>query len=307
VASNGTSVTLVFSTAVSAGAGGAGGFALATPTSSLTYSSGSGTSSIVFTSATTIVQGETPTLNYTQPGNGWEDGSGNDVASCTGCVAVTNNSTQTGADSCTSGLLFSWHCEDLNVTAGSPGGCSVGDTTATAGGSGAVSSSQYKDGANACYVSTSAGTLDFTWSNDILNPNAGTIDVWIRGGGNTATEYFVYLTPDANNYVQLLSGFFYGSFKINRRAGGGTARTAEAALSPSYDTWYHVIAKWDTTIHGSNYMEICADETNGTTNCGYATDTSGTWSGSSGTLSVAQRGSGGDFYMDQLKIYDTWR
>jgi hypothetical protein len=95
----GTTLTLVFSEAVTAGAGGAAGFVL-TPTGAgvtLTYVSGNGTTGRVFTISRAILQTseETATLAYTQPGDGMEDAAGNDLATFSG-TAVINNSAQTG-------------------------------------------------------------------------------------------------------------------------------------------------------------------------------------------------------------------
>lgn len=88
VASDGTTVTLVFSEAVTASTG----FALdAGGAVTLTYASGSGTSTLVFTAGSTIGQGDTVTLDYV-PGNG-VDLAGNALAPVTD-RAVTNNSTQ---------------------------------------------------------------------------------------------------------------------------------------------------------------------------------------------------------------------
>lgn len=94
----GTTLTLAFSEAVQFGAGGNGGF-VATFTLgalTLTYASGTGTSSLVYNSSRTIYKtlNETGTLDYTQPGNGVEDLTGNDLVSFSG-TAITNNSTQT--------------------------------------------------------------------------------------------------------------------------------------------------------------------------------------------------------------------
>ncbi len=94
VASNGNSITLAFDESVSVGAGGNGGFtvSLSGGACTLTYSSGSGSSSLVYTTSRTIQSGETGTISYTQPGNGIEDAAGNDLATFTGS-AITNNST----------------------------------------------------------------------------------------------------------------------------------------------------------------------------------------------------------------------
>jgi len=93
----GTTVSLVFNETVQIGAGGNGGFVM-TPSGAavtMTYDSGSGTSTLLYNLSRTIAIGETATLAYTQPGNGVEDLSGNDLANFSG-TSVTNNSTDTG-------------------------------------------------------------------------------------------------------------------------------------------------------------------------------------------------------------------
>ncbi len=61
----------------------------------LTYSSGSGTSSLAYTISRQVLGAETGCVNsYTQPGDGIEDSAGNDVASFSN-RAVTNSSTAT--------------------------------------------------------------------------------------------------------------------------------------------------------------------------------------------------------------------
>ena len=59
----------------------------------MSYASGSGTSTLVYNLSRTIGIGETGTISYTQPGSGVEDLAGNDLASIVG-GSVTNNSTQ---------------------------------------------------------------------------------------------------------------------------------------------------------------------------------------------------------------------
>lgn len=91
--SAGTTITINTSEAVQFGAGGNGGFAI-TPSGSaatLSYASGAGSSALAYTISRAIVTNETATLAYTQPGNGVEDLSGNDLVSFSG-TNVTNNS-----------------------------------------------------------------------------------------------------------------------------------------------------------------------------------------------------------------------
>lgn len=100
IESNGTTHTLVFSAAVSAGAGGSGGLVahMSGGDVTLTVSSGTGTTTLTCTGSRTVLGSETETGSkgqYTQPGNGLESGSGTDVASFSN-QTITNSSTQSG-------------------------------------------------------------------------------------------------------------------------------------------------------------------------------------------------------------------
>jgi hypothetical protein len=121
IGTNGTSLTLVFAEAVTIGAGGNGGlsFTAAGGSATCTYSSGTGTDTLVYTLSRTIADTEVwAELDYTQPTNGIEDTSGNDVASFFD-VPATNNSTQNAAPTDIS-LSISTIAEDagLNTTVG---------------------------------------------------------------------------------------------------------------------------------------------------------------------------------------------
>lgn len=109
--SAGTAVTVSLSEPVSIGAGGSGGLALTMSGGpvTLTYSSGSGTAALVFTTSRIIGIGETVTsgLNYTQPGNGIEDASGNDLASFTGTSLINNSSQDITAPTLLSAIVAS--------------------------------------------------------------------------------------------------------------------------------------------------------------------------------------------------------
>ena len=96
---NGTTITMVFSEAVEAGAGGAGGMTI-TPLSlsgiALTYASGDGTDTWTFTAASTIYKNRPLELSFAQPGDGIQDLVGNELSSFSEFTA-TNNSTQNQA------------------------------------------------------------------------------------------------------------------------------------------------------------------------------------------------------------------
>lgn len=90
----GTTLSVLHNENVTFGAGGNGGFSITASGGAVTpsYSSGSGSTSLVYSLSRNIEIGETLTLDYTQPGDGVEDSSGNDLATFAG-QAVTNNST----------------------------------------------------------------------------------------------------------------------------------------------------------------------------------------------------------------------
>lgn len=95
VGPDGQTWTFIFDEPVNIGAGGSGGFAVTMTTAgaiSLTYSSGAGTSTLVYTGDVAVGADDTVSsgLDYTQPGDGLEDNAGNDLATFTG-AAVTNN------------------------------------------------------------------------------------------------------------------------------------------------------------------------------------------------------------------------
>lgn len=94
--SNGTTMTVSYSETVTSGAGGTSGFSLSgfsggavTPT----YSSGAGSAVHQFNLSRQVQDAEDGTAGYTQPGNGFEDSSGNDLATVSG-ITVDNRSTQ---------------------------------------------------------------------------------------------------------------------------------------------------------------------------------------------------------------------
>lgn len=99
IGTNGTTLTLVFDEIVTIGAGGSGGFSFWTEggSASVTYSSGSGTDTLVCTLGRTVKSTELfPEIFYTQPGDGIQDAAGNELASF-GFSLTVNDSTQNAA------------------------------------------------------------------------------------------------------------------------------------------------------------------------------------------------------------------
>lgn len=96
IGTNGTTLTLGMSETVTR-SGGTFDVDCTTAGSNLTatYSSGSGSNSLVYTLGTTVNSGDTCNLDYNGASNGIEDAAGNDLAAITD-KAVTNNSIQGG-------------------------------------------------------------------------------------------------------------------------------------------------------------------------------------------------------------------
>lgn len=135
IGTNGTSLTLAMSETVTR-SGGTFDVDCNTAGSNLTctYSSGSGSNSLVYTIGTTVNSGDTCNLDYDGASNGIEDGSGNDLAAITS-QAVTNNSTQGGGPDAwyySSGLADNQFSNSASYTANDIGG---DDITITTGGS----------------------------------------------------------------------------------------------------------------------------------------------------------------------------
>lgn len=121
IGTNGTTLTTVFSEAITIGADGSSGLSVSAPggTATTTYVSGDGTDTFVWTLSRTIKSTETwSDVDFTQPGDGLQDTSGNALASFFD-VPVTNNSTQNATPSDIS-LSISTIAEDagLNTTVG---------------------------------------------------------------------------------------------------------------------------------------------------------------------------------------------
>ncbi len=183
----GTQLTLVFSASVTVGAGGNGGFVL-DPTGAdvtLTYVSGSGSNTLVYSISRAILRTaeETAVLNYTQPGDGIEATSGGvDVATFTSAT-VTNNSTQS------SGTAY----ED-EVLADSPVGYwRLGETSGTSAADlgSAAQAGTYSGGYTLNQTSLLAS--DAANKSVLLNGSSGYIDCTASGafsfaGGNMTGE-----------------------------------------------------------------------------------------------------------------------
>jgi hypothetical protein len=219
-------------------------------------------------------------------------------------------------DSCTGTLLFSWHCEDLDVTTGGVAGgvnngCTVGaDTLAEIGSGGAINNTHVKDGTYGCACPTTQDYLRISWANDFIDPNQGRIQFWIYFGGHpsaNATLAF-FPTADLNNRIYVVN--YTGNVLAFYHKAGGTARSIITDYSLDLDTWYFITARWSKgkTGDGTNYLQVCLDTNETPSNCtSYSTSDLGTWAGTTGTLNLSTSDNySQNFYFDKVKIYNHW-
>lgn len=218
-----------------------------------------------------------------------------------------------GGDSCTGNLLFSWHFENLDVTLGTPAGCSAGDTTATAVSSAVINSDVFKDGSNSGDFPTASDYFQFTVSAyDIVDYDQGRVDFWlyITTGVTTANLARFRNSGGTTNALWIR---FSGTDQLDMFNNyGGTNSATGATTFPGglqASTWYHVIARWsiDKSGDGTNYMKICVDETDGTANCGVKTTAPGAFGGDWNLMEIGESASiAADYHLDLMKIYNIW-
>lgn len=209
------------------------------------------------------------------------------------------------------GTLFEWHCETLDVTTGTPSGSSVNDTTGTASSLAAITGLQFQDGSNSLSIPTTSDYVTFSWDSTtpILNPSSGTLEFYVRFATFADTDLIVFYI-DGNNRMRLyfdsansyLGADYFGNGNVVH------GRTNVSVIT-SLATWYHCKVRWDTSPHSSIYFQATADTTTGEGNAGgFGTDAITTFLGSSGSLNFGDfgGGSGAVFFLDNIKISDTW-
>lgn len=230
------------------------------------------------------------------------------------CLAFTAGGTfSAGAggggagDTCgTGGLLFSWHCEDADVTQGTPTGCSSGDTTGTLENGAAISNAVSVDGSNSVAFLTSYDRASFS-SSGMFDSTKGRYEGYYYTTSVAAYHYLFSVRVDAYNYIRLLT---YGTGDVSLQynaTGQGDACTATTdGASMQNNTWYRITAYWTTSDENPNlYVSVC--DVNGA-NCTEA---------SSNTNILEHTGTLGDFrmgdtagiaygfYLDKIKVWDT--
>ena len=223
-------------------------------------------------------------------------------------VIARKNAAAPACDSCTGGLLFSWHCEDVDVTAGTPCGCvaSGGDSTATANSTAAINNDHTAyDGSSHCDFPTAADNYYFTVaSNDLINPAAGTIIFYtkIQTYGTGATLFYVYADATNNIKVTMLGT---DEVRITYKGDNVAVSASTTAANLATNTWYKITAKWSVTGVGGKYLYISVNDANAVDTASAITAFTAALGANS--LKIGEGDSvAADFAIDNVKIYDSW-
>jgi hypothetical protein len=297
VAANGTTLTLVFDENVTSGTDGmSSGLAISGITTTITYASGTGTDTILYTLGTTVLGTDTITIAYTQPGDGIQDPSANLLANFS-ATSITNNSTQTGGGGLMTDLVAYWKLDEASGNrADSVGGQtltdhSVGSSAGKINTYAADFSSTYLDHADSSVLSVPIDS-DFTitgWFYARANAYGGIFGKsGVSGlGYNTDCEY-VISTVDYNGTN---IGLYFN-------ASDGTTVPSATVNNITKNAWHFFVAWYDSAA-GYLYLQI----DNGTP--GSAASTHGSFDSTS-SLYVGKFGAGFN-YDGKLENVGLWK
>jgi len=200
----GTSISLLFSEAITVGAGGNAGWTIdmnGGAGETLTYDSGDTTTTFVYTiGVRKIKAGETGTVTYTQPGSGLEDAAAIDLATIATAV-VTNNST------------VAVTLDDSYVEANQNDSMWLGAAYVTEGGQSFTSGGGTLDRVDLWLLKSGLATGDMTVKIYAHSGTYGTSSV--PTGDVLATSGAIASSTLANGVYGLISFSFTGANRIN--------------------------------------------------------------------------------------------
>lgn len=175
-------------------------------------------------------------------------------------------------DSCgTDGLIFAWHMEDVDVTAGTPSGCALGDTTATLQSGATIATTQVYDGTYALFGDGTSARADFTNTLDIISEGKVSARVYVGTG-----EYVDFLivfeaSVDTSNRIRLELAPAGSNTDIRPQlshiGGGTTDLVTMGNTGRAEGTWFYVEAGWieETAAGNDMYIKVC--DADGVSNC----------------------------------------
>jgi len=157
--------------------------------------------------------------------------------------------------------LFEWHCENVDITLGTPAGCSAGDTTAAATGSPAISNTQKSDGTNSVHINTQDEYYEFAIdTSDLLDPDDFkiTFDLYIVSMPVGGTTYLMYNVGGVNDKFYISLDSTNAGIKFYRKAQGTTDGVFVDSLSTG--TWLSIEYQGLTGVTGNDHYLNIPDE-----------------------------------------------
>ena len=219
-------------------------------------------------------------------------------------------------DSCTGGLLFSYHCENLDVTLGGiaggvNNGCALGDTTFTANSAATITdaSGSVQDGLYYCNAPTSSDWLQADASSNV-SKSAGTVILYVRlvtgiqyGGIWVATQ------DTSNNLGISLATAAADEISLQYKGAGTLKSAATTAANMTLGTWYKITAKWSVAgvnESGTKYLSIDVNDANRVYGTTALTEMANGFGANSLKVGEYNGTAGTSFQIDNIKIYDSW-
>ncbi len=316
IGTDGETLTLTGSASLSVGAGGNGGFDVDCSTAgsniSATYASGAPGSALVYTLGEVVLDDDTCDLDYTQPGDGIEATTGGADLASISSAAVTNNSTQTAsACSCTGTTLFCWDAESTTITSGTPAGCSVGDTSATAVSAVedilTVNQTYVHSGSHSVHPTSTSDYYELSVSTeDIVKSDAGRIEAWVYNPSGAAINAYAFVRGDGTNSITIqynnnTARAIYRGNNIAQELVGPTNSIVD-------DDWTFIVVSWSTTAVSGHYLRIGTSTDGSTpTNWTYHDTAITDMTVNPTSIRIGEvTGNAFDHYIDSVKILSEW-
>jgi hypothetical protein len=206
-------------------------------------------------------------------------------------------------DTCTGALTFAWHMESIDVTLGSPTGCSVGDTTATLNATAAISATQKQDGTYSLStpVSGDAGYFSISARN-LATEVSGTAILYVYVTTHSSRTEVLRIHRDTQNTI-IASINTSGNLVLSYE-GTDVPVTVTTSNAIGLNAWHKLTVKWRQTGSPTTLSAQIDSGTEATT-----TSALTSWALEPSYLYVGNRYgvAGGVAFVDNLKVYNTWQ
>lgn len=178
------------------------------------------------------------------------------------------NADPPAGDSCTAGLISSWHMETDDLTTGTPTGCATEDTVPTYQSGAARSVSDFYDGASAINGDGTSARVDFSTSTALIAD--GKVSFRAKSGTYSfgATAWVASIDTSNRVFISIAGSGTDLRWGVTH-TGQGTGDTCFIPVSSGRtdDEWVYVEAGWKEGVATGNdiYIKVC--DADGVSNC----------------------------------------